>query len=118
MSMYKLENGKLIEAPVVYKGIVGYNKDLERLVKDGWKPLIVIGEGTVVKYINHKDHIEEQHSEPPYDYRELRREAYPELGDMIDAICKAYDGDPEELKALMAQRNIIKATIKKTQDAD
>lgn len=116
--MYKLENGKLVEAPAVWKGIVGYNKDLERLVRDGWKPLIVTGEGEIVKYIEHKDHIEEQHSEPPYDYREERRKLYPELGDMIDAICKAYDGDPEELKALMAQRNVVKSTIRKPENAD
>jgi hypothetical protein len=37
---------------------------------------------------------------------------------MIDAICKAYDGEPDELNALMAQRNIVKATIKKVPDAD
>ena len=116
--MYKLENGKLVEAPAVWKGIVGYNNDLDRLVADGWKPLIVTGEGSVIKYIEHKDHIEERHSEPPYDYRELRRQAYPELGDMIDAICKAYDGYPDELMALMAQRNVIKSTIKKEKDAD
>ena len=116
--MYKLENGKLVEAPVVWKGIVGYNKDLDRLVADGWKPLIVTGEGEIIKYIEHGDHIEEHHSTPPYDYRALRREAYPELGDMIDAICKAYDGDADELLALMAQRNAIKASIKKVPDAD
>lgn len=116
--MYKLENGRLTEAPAVWKGIVGYNNDLDRLVADGWKPLIVTGEGSVVEYVEHKDHIEERHSEPPYDYRELRRQAYPELGDMIDAICKAYDGYPDELMALMAQRNVIKSTIKKEKDAD
>lgn len=116
--MYKLEKGKLITPPAVWKGVVGYNKDLTRLTADGWLPLIVTGEGENVEYIQHKDHIEEKHSEPPYDYRALRREAYPELGDMIDAICKAYDGDAEELLALMAQRNVIKATIKKTKDAD
>lgn len=116
--MYKLDHGKLIEAPVVYKGVVGYNKNLERLVADGWKPLIKTGNGPVVKLIEHADHIEEQHSEPPYDYRALRRQAYPEIGDMIDAICKAYDGDDTELKTLMAQRDIIKATIKKVPDAD
>lgn len=116
--MYKLENGKLVQAPSVWKGVVGYNKDLDRLVRDGWKPLIVSGDGEVVEYVEHKDHIEEKHSEPPYDYKALRRAAYPSPGDMIDAICKAYDGQPEELQTLMAQRNIIKATIKKTQDAD
>ena len=116
--MYKLENGKLVAAPAVWKGIVGYNNDLNRLVADGWKPLVVSGNGTNVEYIEHADHIEERHSEPPYDYKELRRQAYPELGDMIDAFCKAYDGDDSELKALMAQRNVIKATIKKTKDGD
>lgn len=116
--MYKLEKGKLVEAPVVYKGIVGYNKNYERMVADGWKPLIVTGEGSVVEYFERADHIEEKHSEPPYDYKALRRAAYPELGDMIDAICKAYDGDSDELMALMAQRNIVKSTIKKTPDAD
>ena len=116
--MYKLDHGKLIEAPVVYKGIVGYNKNLERLVADGWKPLIKTGNGSVVKLIEHADHIEEQHSEPPYDYRALRAAAYPSLGDMIDAICKAYDGDSDELLTLMAQRNAIKATIKKNPDGD
>lgn len=118
MSMYKIQNGKLIEPPVVWKGIIGYNKDLERLVADGWKPLITTGEGEIIQYVEHKDHIEERHSKPAYDYRELRRQAYPEIGDMIDAICKAYDGESDELLALMAQRNVVKATIKKVPDAD
>lgn len=116
--MYKLEHGKLIEAPQVWKGIVGYGNDLKRLVADGWKPLIVTGDGEDVSYIECKDHIEERHSKPAYDYRAARAAAYPSIGDMIDAICKAYDGDSDELLELMAQRNIIKATIKKDQDAD
>ena len=116
--MYKLESGKLVSAPAVWKGIVGYNKDLERLVKDGWKPLIKTGEGSIVKYIEHKDHIEEQHSEPPYDNKELRRQAYPEIGDMIDAFCKAYDGDDTELQILLAKRKVVKDTIKKVKDGD
>ena len=116
--MYKLENGKLVQAPAVWKGIVGYNKDLDRLVADGWKPKVVKGEGEIVEYIEHADHIEERHSVPPYDYRALRRNAYPEIGDVIDAICKAYEGDDTELQAILAQRNVVKATIKKEQDAD
>lgn len=116
--MYKLIAGKLVEAPTVYNGIVGYNKNLERLVADGWKPLIVTGDGSIVKYFERKDHIEEEHSNPPYDYRALRAAAYPELGDVVDAICKAYEGDDTELCAILAQRNIVKATIKKVQDAD
>lgn len=116
--MYKLENGKLVEAPVVWRGIVGYNKNLDRLVTDGWKPLIVTGDGSVIEYIEHKDHIEEKHSEPPYDYRALRRAAYPELGDVIDAMIKAYQGETGELEAIITERQIIKNNIKKTQDAD
>lgn len=116
--MYKLENGKLIEAPAIYNGIVGYNNDLDLLVADGWKPLVVKGEGPIIEYFERKDHIEEKHSEPPYDYKALREKAYPSVGDMIDAICKAYNGDDNELRALMAQRDIVKSTIKKIKDAD
>lgn len=116
--MYKLIDGKLVEAPVVWKGIVGYNKNLERLVADGWKPLITTGDGEEIMYIEHADYIEEQHNKPKYDYRALRAAAYPELGDVIDAICKAYEGDDTELRAIMVQRNIVKATIKKVPDAD
>jgi len=111
--MYKIDHGKLITPPTVWKGIIGYNNDLERLLADGWKPLITTGEGDEIEYIEHADHIEERHSIPPYDYRQAREAAYPSLGDMIDAICKAYDGDDTELKNLMAQRNIVKANIKK-----
>lgn len=116
--MYKLEDGQLRTPPAIWKGIVGYNRDLERLSKDGWKPLIVTGKGEIIKYIEHSDHIEENHSEPVYDYRALRAEAYPSLGDMIDAFCKAYEGNDKELQTLLAQRQIIKSTIKKVKDAD
>lgn len=116
--MYKLIDGKLVTPPSVWKGVVGYNNNLERLVADGWKPLLVTGKGEDIMYVEHADHIEERHRVPPYDYRALREAAYPSLGDMIDAICKAYDGDSEELVTLMAKRNIIKATIKKVPDAD
>lgn len=111
--MYKLENGKLITPPKVWKGIVGYNKDLDRLVKDGWKPMIETGEGEQVEFVEHKDHIEKRYFNPPYDYRAEREKLYPSLGDMIDAICKAYEGYPDELQTLMAQRQVIKDTIKK-----
>lgn len=111
--MYKLEEGKLVEAPKVWKGIVGYNKDLNRLVADGWKPMIETGFGELVEYVEHKDHIEKHYFDPPYDYRAEREKLYPSVGDMIDAICKAYEGYPDELQALMAQRNIVKNTIKK-----
>lgn len=113
--MYKIQHGKLITPPTVWKGVIGYNNNLERLIADGWKPLIVTGEGDEIIYVEHPDHIEEKHSTPPYDYRQARAAAYPSLGDMIDAICKAYDGEPDELVGLMAIRNEIKAKIKKTE---
>ena len=116
--MYKLVNGTLVSAPSFWNGIMNYDKDIERLVADGWKPLEILGEGPIITYIEHGKFIEEKHSYPVYDYKELRRQAYPALGDMIDAICKAYDGDDTELQALMKQRKIVKETIKKTQDAD
>lgn len=116
--MYKLEKGKLVTPPVVWKGMVGYNNNLERLTADGWKPLIKKGEGEIIEYFERADYIEELHSNPPYNYREERAKAYPSLGDMIDAICKAYEGDDTELQSLMQQRNTIKAKIKKTQNAD
>ena len=75
--------------------------------------MIETGEGEQVEFVEHKDHIEKRHFNPPYDYRAEREKLYQSLGDMIDAICKAYDGDSEELLTLMAQRNLIKDTIKK-----
>lgn len=113
--MYKIEYGKLITPPVVWKGMIGYNNNLERLLADGWKPKITTGEGDEIEYIEHNDYIEERHSTPEFDYRQAREAAYPKLGDMIDAFCKAYAGDDTELKTLMAQRDVVKATIKKTE---
>lgn len=116
--MYKLVDGKLVTPPTVWKGVAGYNNNLDRLMADGWKPLIVTGTGDEIVYIEHADHIEEKHSVPAFDYRVARAAAYPPLGDVIDAFCKAYEGDDTELQAILAQRNIVKATIKKVQDAD
>lgn len=113
--MYKIEYGKLITPPVVWKGMIGYNNNLERLLADGWKPKVTTGEGDEIEYIEHNDYIEERHSTPEFDYRQARAAAYPSVGDMIDAFCKAYAGDDTELKNLMAQRDIVKSTIKKTE---
>ena len=113
--MYKIQYGKLITPPVVWKGMIGYNNNLERLVADGWKPKITTGEGDEIEYLEFRDYIDECHSKPEYDYRQARAAAYPSVGDMIDAFCKAYAGDDTELKTLMAQRDAVKATIKKTE---
>lgn len=113
--MYKLEEGRLVTAPTVWKGIVGYNKDLERLIADGWKPLIETGSGELVEYIEHDDHIEKHSYDKPYDYRAEREKLYPAVGDVIDALIKAYKGDPAELEKIITEREIVKKNIKKPQ---
>lgn len=35
----KLIDGKLVEAPYNYRGIINYNKYPERMVEDGYKPV-------------------------------------------------------------------------------
>lgn len=116
--MYKLKDGKLISPPKVWKGVIGYDKSLDKLVSDGWKPLIEVGTGGLFKYEEKKDHIEKQYYDAPYDYKKAREEAYNAsgitVGNVIDALCKAYDGDDTELKTLITQRQIIKNNIKKS----
>jgi hypothetical protein len=111
--MYKIENGKLVKPPKVWKGIIGYDRDLDRLVKDGWKPLIETGDGEFEEYVEHKDHIEHRHYNAPYDYKKEREKAYPPLGDVIDALLKAYAGDDAELQVIITNRQLIKQSIKK-----
>lgn len=115
--MYKLQGGKLISPPRVWKGFVGYDRNLELLVKDGWKPLIEVGSGELVKYEEKKDHIEKVYYSAPYDYKKCREDAYNAsgitAGNVIDALLKAYEGNDEELKTIIIQRQIIKKNIKK-----
>ena len=114
--MYKLVNGELRTPPAVCKGVVGYNKDLQRLTADGWKPLIETGAGELFEYVEKKDHIEKHYFKPPFDYRKEREAAYPALGDVIDALLKAYQGDTKELDVIIAKREAIKKSIKKKND--
>lgn len=114
--MYKLVNGVLQTPPTVWNGVVGYNKDLERLIADGWKPLITTGEGEQFEYIEKKDCIEKHYFVPPYDYRAEREKLYPPLGDVVDALIKAYQGDESELEEIITARQIIKNKIKKPED--
>lgn len=111
--MYKLQNGRLITPPDVFRGVIGYSRDLNRLTADGWKPLIETGSGEEFEYIENKTHIEKRFYTPKVDYREARAKAYPELGDVIDALLKAYEGDDSELKVIITKRNLIKNSIKK-----
>ena len=115
--MAKLVDDCLIFPPRVHNGIVGYDRDRARLLQDGWKPVRVEGDGLEVRYEETATEIKEIHFTKPEDYRELRRAAYPELGDVIDALLKAYDGDDAELQIIIAQRKIIKDTIR-TPNAD
>lgn len=111
--MYKLENGKLVSPPKVWKGIVGYDRDLLRLKNDGYKPLIETGVGELFRYIDKKDCIEKNFYKKPYNYREEREKVFPKIGDVIDALLKAYQGDTAELDIIITQRQIVKNSIKK-----
>lgn len=111
--MYKLQDGNLITPPAVFNGIVGYSQDEELLWKDGWKPLKITGEGDSIVYVEHAKYIEEKHFNPEIDYRAARAAAYPPLGDVIDALLKAYTGDTSELDAIIAIRAAVKQSIKK-----
>lgn len=42
-----------------------------------------------------------------------RTSEYPQIGDVIDAMIKAVDGDPSELVAIKAKRAEIKAKYPK-----
>jgi hypothetical protein len=48
-------------------------------------------------------------------YKEKRGAEYPELGAVIDAICKAMDGDDAEYKQIQAGRLAIKAKYPKVE---
>lgn len=111
--MYKLLNGVLYPAPAVLNGIVGFNKNEEAMRKDGWKELRVTGSGECIRYIEHAKYIEENHFEAPLDYKAAREKAYPSVGDCIDAIFKAFAGDPSEMEALATQRQLVKKNIRK-----
>lgn len=113
--MYKLVNGALTTPPKVWKGVIGYDRDLARLEKDGWKPLVEMGEGTAFEYIDKDDCIVKQYFTPKRDYKAERRAAYPELGDVVDALLKAYQGDDSELKVIITQRDLVKHNIPKEQ---
>jgi hypothetical protein len=57
---------------------------------------------------------EEQDDRPvPNGYKELRAAEYPALGDMIDALVKAEQGDKAELDALISARAAVKAKYPK-----
>ena len=111
--MYKIKDGRLITPPRVWKGVIGYDKDLKRLVADGWKPLIEVGTGELVEFTEKKDHIEKKYYNAPYDYKKAREAAYPSIGDVIDALLKAYEGNDIELRTIITQRQIVKKNIKK-----
>lgn len=114
--MYKLVNGQLVTPPAVHKGIIGFNNDLGALVADGWKPLVEEGEGNLFEYKETKDCIVKHWFNPPYDYRAEREKLYPPVGDVIDAILKAYQGDTEELELIISARQLIKNKIKKPEN--
>lgn len=54
-----------------------------------------------------------EYSKDKRDYKLKRLSEYPKLGDMIDAFCKAEQGNNTELKTLMAKREEIKSKYPK-----
>lgn len=49
----------------------------------------------------------------PPTYKQLRQAEYPPMGDMIDAMAKALEGDGAEFSALQVTRTAIKAKYPK-----
>jgi len=49
----------------------------------------------------------------PPTYKQLRETEYPPIGDMVDAMAKALDGDAAEFSALQIIRNAVKAKYPK-----
>jgi hypothetical protein len=115
--LYKLQNGKLITPPKIWRGVVGYHNNLSLLARDGWKPVIETGKGSLYKFIDKKDYIEKSYYEEVINYKTARENAYNAsgitVGNVIDALLKAYEGDDAELKTIITQRQIIKKNIKK-----
>ncbi len=65
-------------------------------------------------YRNHQNQYSyEEIQKRTLDYKQLRAIHYPSIGDMIDAFCKAKNGDDSELNKLLKLREEIKNTYKK-----
>ena len=104
----------IIYPPKNYNGISNYHLATEMLLQDGYLKLKETkqpGSNYFPKYeIKDNTILQtwEKIEETPLTYAELRSLEYPSVGDMIDAICKKFDGDSTEYDKLQEQRLKIK----------
>ena len=108
-SFAKLNDGILSYAPATKDNVLGYNLESNQaqLLKDGYKPVIKLEnrekytdcEGT---YLFHFEELEDKIIEvatyQPYSYAFLRRNAYPDMADLCDALVK-INSNNDALKA-------------------
>lgn len=118
MNYGKLNNGIIICASKNKGAISNYYLNEENLLNDGYLPIIekeYPQDGNrylqVNQIIDGKIVINWQKIE--LSYQELRELEYPNIGDMIDAICKKLDGDSEEYNKLQTLRLEIKDKYQK-----
>lgn len=115
----KLINENEIEyAPKNKANIINYNQNIEAMIKDGFMKIIKANVPLNDNEYNAKYRIEdnqiiESFEEITPNYIQLRKTEYPELGDMIDAFCKAESGEKEELNYLLNKRKQIKSKYPK-----
>ena len=110
----KLNDGVLNYAPATKGNILGYNlaSNNAQLLKDGYKPVEKIlnkakytdSEGTYIFHFEElDDKIVEVATYHPYSYAYVRKNAYPEIADLCDALVKLNSND-EALKAAGEQQ--------------
>ena len=107
------ESGEIKIPPVNKGNILNYNLNEELLREDGYLELITNSKPNDEK--NYKSAYEERDgkiyqvfTEEIETYSELRIKEYPSVNDVIDAVCKALDGDRTEFDELQAYRMAIK----------
>ncbi len=122
MKYGKLKNNIIMYAPKNKGGISNYYIDEKNLKKDGYLPIVEEKEPQddneylqVNKIID--DKIVMTWEKRELSYQELRERDYPNVGDMIDAICKKLDGNSLEYDNLQIVRNEIKTKYPKPQDS-
>ncbi|MDD4556509.1 MAG: hypothetical protein PHE89_04185 [Alphaproteobacteria bacterium] len=112
------ENGEIETPPTNKDNILNYNLDKKALKKDGYLELITQeppndGKKYRTMYEEKEGKIHQLFIEEIELYNELRAKEYPAIGDIVDAICKALDGDRSEFDELNSLRLSIKQKYSK-----
>lgn len=115
------ENGGIETPPINKDNILNYYLDKKALKKDGYLELIPQeppddGKKYRAAYEEIDGKIYQVFIEEVEPYAELRAKEYPDIGDMVDAICKALAGNPTEFEELNALRLSIKQKYPKPTD--